>query len=131
MWRGTILNIRSLFPVKDKNYYKSFVIYEGNCSCGSRYIGETKRNAEVRWNGHKNSTKSSEPWKHLRSNINHYITWTVISYAPKNAKSTKNLETSYIVLWKSDPKSMKNTCERDHFRRHCKLEICHATKKRW
>ena len=41
-------NIRSLFPLKDKNDYKSCVFYKGDCSCGSRYIGETKRNAEVR-----------------------------------------------------------------------------------
>ena len=61
-------NIRSLFPLKDKNDYKSCVIYKGDCSCGSRYIGETKRNAEVRWNEHNNPTKSSEPSKHLRSN---------------------------------------------------------------
>ena len=43
-------NIRSLFPLKDKNNYKSCVIYKGDCSCGSSYIGETRRNAEVRWN---------------------------------------------------------------------------------
>ena len=45
-------NIRSLFPLKDKNDYRSCVIYKGDCSCGSRYIGETKRNVEVRWNEH-------------------------------------------------------------------------------
>ena len=45
-------NIRSLFPLKDKNDYKSCVIYKGDCSCGSRYIGENKRNAGVRWNEH-------------------------------------------------------------------------------
>ena len=45
----------------------------GDCSCGSRYIGETNRNAEVRWNEHNNPTKSSEPSKHIRSNINHYL----------------------------------------------------------
>ena len=39
-------NIRSLFPLKDKNNHKSCVICNGDCSCGSRYIGETKRNAE-------------------------------------------------------------------------------------
>ena len=67
-------NIRSLFPLKDKSDYKSCVIYKGDCSCGSRYIGEAKHNAEVRWNEHNNPTKSSEPSKHLRSNINHHFT---------------------------------------------------------
>ena len=52
--------MRSLFPLKDKSDYKSCVIYKGDCSCGSRYIAESKRNAEVKWNEHNNPTKSSE-----------------------------------------------------------------------
>ena len=76
-------NIQYLFPLKDKNDYKSCVIYKGDCSCGSCYIGETKRNAECRWNEHNNLTKSSEPSKHLRSNINHYFTWVVIQMLQK------------------------------------------------
>ena len=95
-------NIRSLFPLKDKNDYKSCVMYKGDCSCGSRYIGETKPNAEVTSNEHNNPTKSLEPSKHLRSNINHHFTWAVISNAPKSTKSRKNLEASYIALWKLD-----------------------------
>ena len=91
-------NIRSLFPLKDKNDYKSCVIYREDCSCGPHYNGETKRDAEVRWNKHNNPTKSSGPSKHLRSNISHYFTWAVISTAPKKAKTRKNLEVSYIPL---------------------------------
>ena len=71
-------NIRSLCPLKDKNDYKSCVIYKRDYSCGSRYICETKRNAEARRNEDNNPTISSEPSKHLRSNINHYFTWAVI-----------------------------------------------------
>ena len=89
-------NIRSLFPFKNKNDYKSCAIYKRDCSCGSPYIGEIKRNAEVRWNEHNNPTKSSEPLKHLRNNIKHYFTWAVISNTPNNAKTRKNLEVSYI-----------------------------------
>ena len=89
------LKTQSLFPLKDKNDYELCVIYKGSCSCGSRYIGKTKRNAEVRWNEHNNPTKSSEPSKHLRSNINHYFTWAAISNAPKilrpRRKGTKGL----------------------------------------
>ena len=84
------------------------MIYKGDCPCGSRYIGETKRNAEVRWNEHNNPTKSSEPLKHLQSNINHYFTWVVISNAPKNAKTRKNLEASYIALWKPNLNEQKD-----------------------
>ena len=50
----------------------------------------------------------SEPSKHLRSNINHYFTWAVISNAPKNAKTRKNLEASYIALWKPDLNEQKD-----------------------
>ena len=84
--------MQSFFPLKDKKYYKSCVIYKGDCSCGSRYIDETKRNAEVSWNEHNNPTKSSESSKHLRSNIDHYFTSAAISNAPKNGKTRKNLQ---------------------------------------
>ena len=90
-----------MFPIKDKNNYKSCVIHKGVCSCGSRYI-------EVRWNEHNNPMKSSEPSKYLRHNINHCFTWTVISNAPKNAKIRKNLEASYIPLWKPDLNEQKD-----------------------
>ena len=46
------------------------------------------RIAEIRWNEHNNLSKSSEPSKHLQSNINHCFTWAVIS--------------SYISLWWHD-----------------------------
>ena len=101
-------HIRSLFPLKEENDYKSCVIYKGDCFCGSRYIGETKRHAEVIWNERNNPAKSSEPSKHLQSNINHYFTWAVISNSPKNAKTRKNLKASYIAFWKSDLKELKN-----------------------
>ena len=84
------------------------VIYKGDCSCCSRCIGETKRNAEVRWNEHNIPSKSSEPSKHFRRNINHYFTWAVISNAPKNAENRKNLEASYICLWRLDLNEQKD-----------------------
>ena len=45
-------------------------------------IGETKRNVEVRWN-EPIPTKSSEPSKHFRKNIDHSFALNVISDAPK------------------------------------------------
>ena len=97
-----------MFPLKDKSDCKSYVVYKGDCSCGSRYIGEIRRNAEVKWNEHNNPTKSSEPSKYLQNNINHYFTWAVISNAPKNAKTRKNLVASYIALWKPDLNEQKD-----------------------
>ena len=61
------------FNFANRDVCKSCVIYKGDGSCGSRYIGEIKRNAEVRWNEDNNPTKSLKPSKHLRSNINHYL----------------------------------------------------------
>ena len=52
--------------------------------------------------------QSSEPSKHHQSNINHYFTWAVISNAPKNTKTRKNLEASYIALWKPDLNEQKD-----------------------
>ena len=68
-------NIQSLFPLKDKKYYKSCVFYKADFSCGLHYI----RNAEVRWNEHKNPTKLLELLKLFQSNLDHWFTWSIIS----------------------------------------------------
>ena len=72
------------------------VIYEGDCSCGPRYIGEPKRNADVRSN-ENNPTKSSEPSKHLQNNIDYCFPWTIISNAP-NKKLRPGRNQRYHIL---------------------------------
>ena len=47
-------NIKSLFPLKDRVKHLSYVIDEGKCSCGRRYIAETIKNSGIRWNEHVN-----------------------------------------------------------------------------
>ena len=42
---------RYLFPLKDTIVDKANVIYKGTCTCKEFYIGETKRNSEVRSKG--------------------------------------------------------------------------------
>ena len=96
MWKS--INMRPIFPLKDKSDYKSCVIYKGDYSCGSCYIGETKCSAEDRLNEHNNPTKISELPKHLQNNSKHFFTWTVISNAATNGKTRKNLKASYIIL---------------------------------
>ena len=44
--------LQSLFPLKDPIVHKVNFIYKGTCTCQEFYIGETKRNSEVRWNEH-------------------------------------------------------------------------------
>ena len=41
--------IRNLFHLKSKNPHPACAIYEGVCACKENYIGETKRNVEIRW----------------------------------------------------------------------------------
>ena len=52
--------IKSLFSLKDKNLHKSHVIYEGECSYGEDYVGETMRNLEVRITEHSNICHTSD-----------------------------------------------------------------------
>lgn len=68
--------IRHLFRLKDKNIYSSHVVYQGNCSCGETYVGETSRNTAIRIAEHENIRHNSEPAKHLKQYPSHCFTWT-------------------------------------------------------
>ena len=92
-------NIKSLFPLKDKVCHKSNVVYEGTCSCGEKYIGETVRNAEVRWREHDFLGKS-EPAKHVVLNSGHSFSWRTLCKAPQNTRKRKILEAFYINKFK-------------------------------
>ena len=91
-------NIKSLFPLKDKISHQSCVIYEEQCSCKLNYIGETKRNSEVRWREHEDPAGNSEPAKHLMGNASHKFVWKMFSAAPSHFFSRKSLEAFLIVL---------------------------------
>ena len=97
-------NIKSLFPLKDKVvhqiYEETWVIYEGKCSCGLSYIGETKRNSEVRWKEHEDPAGKSEPAKHLIENTYHQFTWKVLSVTPSYFRRRKIQEAFFIALRK-------------------------------
>ena len=90
--------VRSLFPLKDKNPHPSCKIYEGECKCGMKYIGQTKRNVEIRWAEHNNPSHNSEPAKHLTKNIDHGFYWKILCDASNNTSIRKNLEASFIAL---------------------------------
>ena len=89
--------IKSLFNDKDRVSHYSCVIYRGICSCGADYIGETRRNAQLRWNEHENGTdKNFECAKHLNQNDNHEFKWFVLSLAPKISFTRKILEAYFM-----------------------------------
>ena len=90
--------VKQLFSLKDKNPYPACIIYEGQCTCGTKYIGETKRNAIVRWSEHNNPLKDSEPSRHLRDHLDHVFQWKIVMSAPYNFTLRKNLEASWIAM---------------------------------
>ena len=67
----------------NKNLHPTCKIYEGICSCESTYVGETKRNLEVRYSEHNHPSGKYEPSKQLYQNINHVFTCSVICSASK------------------------------------------------
>ena len=94
-----VLNTRKvqlLFPLKDKVDHYSCVIYRGDCSCDQNCIGETDRNAKIRWNEHEDKNSKSEPAKHLKENPTHKFRWTSISSAPENFRNRRVLEVYFI-----------------------------------
>ena len=73
----------------------------GNCYCKESYIGETKRNAELRWKEHcSNNVKKSEVAEHLLTNPGHTINLQVVTSAPHQRKKRKILEAYYITKFK-------------------------------
>ena len=92
--------IRGLFPLKDKNLHPNCVIYEGTCSCGKKYIGETGKCVHLRTSEHEDIKKSSEPSKHLKMNTGHSFSWKVIATAPRDLNKRKILEALFIAKFK-------------------------------
>ena len=93
--------IGSLFPLKDRVEHKSCVIYEGTCSCGDKYVGETNRIAEICCKEHSTpSTDGSDPSKHLNSNITHSFSWKILPSAPRKVLRRRILESFYIAKFK-------------------------------
>ena len=90
--------VKSFFPLKDKNPHPSCKIYEGECKCGMNYIGQTKRNVEIRWAEHNNPSLNSEPAKHLTRYSDHMFSWKILCNASSSAGLRKNLEASFIAL---------------------------------
>ena len=108
-WKTT--KLRSLFRLKDKITHVSNVIYKGECSCGDTYIGETKRNAVIRWKEHNSNNKKSEPSKHLVQNPDHEFNWSILARAPQDNRKQVILEAYFITSQKpslNDQKDIKS-----------------------
>ena len=88
--------IKSLFKIKDNVKHLSCVIYQGICSCGNNYIGETVRNAVTRIDEHEQPNGKSEPSKHIKNNTGHKFDWMILSRAPSHRLKRKILEAYFI-----------------------------------
>ena len=75
--------------------------HEGNCDCGAKYVGETQRNFSVRIDEHSDTTKVSEPTRHLLEFPRHSFTWNVIT-GQHNWRKRKILEALFIALRKPE-----------------------------
>ena len=82
--------VKQLFKLKSKNPHLSCVIWEG--------VFVTRRNVELRWEEHENTSKDSEPAKHLKENLSHKFSWKILFAAPENKRICKILEASEIAL---------------------------------
>ena len=85
--------IKDRFEVAIKWKSKQVLISKGTCSCGETCIGETIRNASIRWEEYSRPTENLEPAKHI-------FNWVLLCKAPHNYKVRRNLEASYIALLK-------------------------------
>ena len=89
-----------ILQLKDRNLHRNCVIYEGTCSCGEKYIGETSKCIDLRTAEHENIKKVSEPSKQLKLNRSHSFTWKILANAPRDYHKRKILEALYIGKFK-------------------------------
>ena len=64
-----------------------------------KYIGETKRNVEVRWKEHSTSN-ASEPARHVKLNPGHKFSWKILYSAPSHWTKRRVLEAFFINKFK-------------------------------
>ena len=90
--------VKKLFKLKSRNPHQLCVIYEGVWSCQESYISETVKNVEIRWQGHEDTQKDSEPAKHLKNNSTHSFTWNVLLPGSLIRRIRQNMEASITAL---------------------------------
>ena len=90
----------SLFPLKDKNQHPSckiysFIWFQVITRAAKYTLAKQKEiNEHEKWNG------ESEPSKHLIRFPTHTFKWSILSTASITTRTRKNLEASFIALFK-------------------------------
>ena len=97
-------NLKQQLHFKDlqPQLLRSNVVYRLNCSCGSFYIGQTRRNLVKRLDEHQTSL-NSEACNHLHSNPNHRVDFNNTQSLTSSPDKSKLLilESLYIQQLKS------------------------------
>ena len=84
-------NLKSLFPLKDKDLHFACKIYKGICSCEPTYVGDV----EIIYLEHNHPSGKSEPSKHLHFACKIYK--VICSCEPTYVGETKrNVEVIYL-----------------------------------
>ena len=86
----TTTKLKHCFHTKDpQNHHgRSNVVYRLNCSCGSFYIGQTRRNLIKRLQEHQTSD-TSEVCNHIQSNTDHKVDFNdpkILTHSPDKYK---------------------------------------------
>ena len=95
--------------LKDHVVHKANVFYKGTCSGSELYVGQAKRNTEVRWKEHCSTEKTSEVGDHLLMNAGHTVNWEILTNAPKQVNKQKILEVFYIRTLQPTRNNQLNT----------------------
>ena len=126
IWKTT--KIKTCFPLKDRVTHKCSIIYQGKCTCGALYIGETGRCEHTRFTEHDNPKGASEPSKHLKiengknegkppgERFQHKFEWRTLTRAPTFPQKRKILEGLHIAKHKPDLNEQVNCYKLNLFR---------------
>ena len=101
----TTTKLKHYFHTKDPQSHpkRSNVVYRPNCSCGSFYIGQTRRNLIKRLQEHQTSD-TSEVCNHIQSNSDHKVDFNnpqILTHSPDKYKLLI-LESLFIQQLKPD-----------------------------
>ena len=97
-------NIGHNFRLKDqqKTLMKYGVVYKLTCSCGSSYIGQTRRNLINRLKEHSSSDKS-EVCRHLMDNPDHKVDFAKPNILSSSGDSARLLILESLFIQKYEP----------------------------
>ena len=104
----TTFNFEKLFQYKEQQekLQKFGVVYEIQCSCGSKYIGQTRRNLITRLKEHNSNcspNQETDVTKHLIENSNHNINFNNVKILAQSNNWRKLLIKETLLIQYHSP----------------------------